>query len=167
MLIIAVVALRTTIVGLVLGSLVVQGALVLLLWMSFPGPDPSTVATLVVLLLGVVAFQVIGACVWRLLSMVRDGTVFSRRALGYVDGVVAAIATGAGLVLALAVTGALANRTTDGDVVAPGMVGLACGLALLAAGVALVVAVQRMLLAQAVDRDEERRALRAELDSVI
>lgn len=163
----AVLALRTAIVVLTLGSLLVQGGLMLLLWMSFPHPDAITVSVLVVLLLGVVAFQVIGACVWRLLTMVREGTVFSPRAFVYVDGVVGAIAGGAALILALAVIGAVGNRTSGGDVVAPGIVGLACGLALVAAGVALVVLVQRMLLAQAVARDAETRALQAELDGVI
>jgi hypothetical protein len=51
--------------------------------------------------------------------------------------------------------------------VAPGVVGLVCGAALVVAGVALVVYVQRMLLAQAVDRDAEARALQSELDEVI
>jgi hypothetical protein len=41
------------------------------------------------------------------------------------------------------------------------------GLAVLVAGVALIVAVLRMLLAQAVDRDAEAQHLRAELDEVI
>jgi Na+-transporting methylmalonyl-CoA/oxaloacetate decarboxylase gamma subunit len=51
--------------------------------------------------------------------------------------------------------------------VAPGVVLLIGGLAVLVAGVGLVVVVLRMLLAQAVARDTEAHHLRAELDEVI
>ena len=47
------------------------------------------------------------------------------------------------------------------------MVGLICGVSLVVAGVALVVLVLRMLLAQAVARDAEAQVLQAELDEVI
>jgi hypothetical protein len=51
--------------------------------------------------------------------------------------------------------------------VAPGIVLIICGAATMIAGVALVVFVLRMLLAQAVARDTEAQHLQAELDEVI
>ena len=50
---------------------------------------------------------------------------------------------------------------------APGIVGLICGAALVIAGVALIVLVLRMLLAQAVAREVEAQRLRTELNEVI
>lgn len=64
--------------------------------------------------------------------------------------------------LRIALAVALAPTT-----VAPGVVGLACGAAVVVAEVALVVYVQRMLLAQAVARDAQARELQSELDEVI
>ena len=58
------------------------------------------------------------------------------------------------------------HRTTLRQV-PPGVVGLICGAVAGIAGVALVVLVQRMLLAQAVDLDAEATHLQAELDEVI
>jgi hypothetical protein len=46
-------------------------------------------------------------------------------------------------------------------------VGLICGLSLVVAGVALVVYVLRVLLAQAVALDSEAKHLQSELDEVI
>ena len=80
---------------------------------------------------------------------------------------IAAIGAGAVVVLGLAVLAAYANRTTPGDEIAPGAVGIVCGLALVAGGVALVVYVMRTLLAQAVALDDETKRLQAELDGVI
>jgi DUF2975 family protein len=105
--------------------------------------------------------QVTAVCVWRLLPMVRRGTVFSHAAFRYVDIVVGAIAAASALTFGLAVT------LAPGEAVPPGMVLLICGASLIVAGVALVVLVLRMLLAQAVDRDAEAHHLRAELDEVI
>jgi hypothetical protein len=51
--------------------------------------------------------------------------------------------------------------------VAPGVVLLIGGFAVCVAGVALIVRVLRLLLAQAVARDVEAQHLRAELDEVI
>ena len=56
---------------------------------------------------------------------------------------------------------------TPGDAVAPGIVGLICGVSLVIAGVALIVLVMRHLLAQAVALDSETKHLQAELDAVI
>lgn len=62
---------------------------------------------------------------------------------------------------------ALAVVLAPGEAVPPGMVLLICGAAVAVLGVALVVVVLRMLLAQAVARDVEAAQLRSELDEVI
>ena len=118
-------------------------------------------------MLGVLTLQVAAICIWRLLTMVARGTVFSVRAFRYVDVVIGALTTGALLVLAVAVVARLANDGVEGDAVAPGLVGLVCGLALVVAGIALLVYVMRALLAQAVSLDTQARTLRSELDEVI
>lgn len=99
--------------------------------------------------------------------MVRRGTVFSHAAFRYVHIVIGAIVAAAVVVFALAVVLALTNRRVPGDAVAPGVVLLICGAALAILGVALIVLVLRMLLAQAVARDVEATQPRAELAEVI
>lgn len=164
----AVIALRGVIAVALAGSLVVQLLLAPLLWLDLDGARPwIRVAVVTIVVLGVVTLQVVGVSIWRLLTMVRRDTVFSLRAFRYVDAVVAAIAAASLLVLALAVVAAVANRTAPGDEVAPGVVGLVCGAALVVGGVALVAVVLRALLAQAVALDGTARHLRAELDGVV
>ena len=92
--------------------------------------------------------------------MVRRGTVFSNGAFRFVDIVFGAIAFAAVLMFGIAVI------LAPGEI-APGVVLLICGAALMIGGVALVVLVMRTLLAQAVARDVEAADLRAELDEVI
>lgn len=165
---VAILVLRVIIAVALAGSLVVQGVLVPLLWVDLEGvPIVPRVVLVVILVLGVLTLQVSAVCVWRLLTLVRRGSVFSPRSFRYVDVVIGAIGTASVLVFGLAVLGAWANRTTRDDVVAPGIVGLVCGFALVVAGVALVVYVLRQLLAQAVDLDGRARSLQSELDEVI
>ncbi len=161
-------ALRVVIAVALAGSLAVQGLMVTLLWTDLEDARMDIrvpFATLVVL--GVLALQVIGVCIWRLLTMVRRGTVFSFGAFRYVNLVIGAIATGSGVVLGLAVLAGYSNRTTPGDEIAPGLVGLTCGISLVIAGVALVVHVMRHLLAQAVALDDATKKLQAKLSAVI
>ena len=113
------------------------------------------------MVLGIVTVQVTVVCVWRLLTMVRRGTVFSHAAFRYVDVVFGAVAAASLLMFALGVL------LAPGEAVPPGMVLLIGGAAVLIAGVALIVLVLRMLLAQAVARDAEAHHLQAELDEVI
>lgn len=151
-----------------LGSVVVQAFLLPLLWIDMEGlATGPRVALVASFFLGVGCLQVIGVCILRLLGMVRRGTVFSSAAFRFVDVVVGAIATGSVLVLAVAVVSVVLNRTTAGDVVPPGIVGLVCGIALVVAGVALVVYVMRTLLVQAVETAARAEHLRSELDEVI
>ena len=157
-----VLALRVVIALALAGSLFVQVVMVPLVWADLDGaPERVRVPFVVIVVLFVLALQVCGVCVWRLLTMVRRGSVFSDAAFRWVDVVIGAVTAAALLTFALAVV------LAPGEEVPPGVVGLLCGAALVIGGVALVVLVMRMLLAQAVDRDAEARRLRSELDEVI
>ncbi|WP_060181173.1 DUF2975 domain-containing protein [Streptomyces sp. IMTB 1903] len=115
----------------------------------------------VIVILGMVAAQVALVCVWRLTAMVRRGTVFSHAAFRYVDGVIGAITAASMLWFAVTAVNAPGQREDPGVTVIMGGIGLAI------LGVALIVLVLRMLLAQAVARDGEAARMRAELDEVI
>jgi uncharacterized membrane protein YhaH (DUF805 family) len=93
----------------------------------------------------------------------RAATVFSRDAFQWVDTIIAAIAVTSVLSLALAVATA---RYRDRDMAQWGLF-LFCGLALVVAGVALLMFVMRMLLAKATARDLESAQLQDELSAVI
>ncbi|MER7129785.1 DUF2975 domain-containing protein [Streptosporangium saharense] len=161
----AVLGLRGVLVALLGGSLFTQLVMVPLLNadMNDLRPDMAylRVPFLTIVVLGIVAAQVVLVCVWRLVSMVRRGTVFSPTAFRYVDVVIGAVVAAALLVFALAVL------LAPGEPVPPGMVLLICGGAVAVLGVALVVLVLRMLLSQAIARDVEATRMRAELDEVI
>ncbi|MFI8187607.1 DUF2975 domain-containing protein [Streptomyces sp. NPDC085946] len=160
-----VLALRAVLVVLLAGSVFVQAVMVPLLAADLEGLRPEyaylRVPLLAIFFLGVVAGQVVVVCVWRLVTMVRRGTVFSHGAFRYVNIVIGAFVAAAVLVFALAVV------LAPGEAVAPGVVLLVCGVSLATLGVALIVLVLRMLLAQAVARDVEAAQLQAELSEVI
>jgi hypothetical protein len=157
--------LRIVLAMVLAGSLFVQAVMVPLLAADLDGLDPDyaylRTPLLVIAVLGIVTIQVVLVCVWRLLTMVRRGTVFSYAAFRYVDVVTGALAAASLLTFGLGVT------LAPGEAVAPGIVLLIGGAGVLVAGVALIVLVLRMLLAQAVARDAEANHLRAELDEVI
>jgi hypothetical protein len=157
--------LRVVLSAVLAGSLFVQAVMVPLLAADLDGLDPDhahlRAPLLVIAVLGVVTIQVVLVCVWRLVTMVRRGTVFSHAAFRYVDVVIGAIAAASLLTFGLGVT------LAPGEAVAPGIVLLIGGAGLLAAGTALIVLVLRMMLAQAVTRDAEAHHLQAELDEVI
>ncbi|GAB3231112.1 DUF2975 domain-containing protein [Glycomyces halotolerans] len=159
-----VLALRIVLAMVLAGSLWVQTVLVPLLAidMKEAGADFATVRLpiVVIIVLGVVTVQVTVVCVWRLLTMVRRGTVFTHAAFRYVDVVIGALGAASLLTLAFAVVLAPTQ-------VPPGLVLLVCVVAVMVAGTALIVLVLRMLLAQAVARDAEANHLRSELDEVI
>ena len=162
-----VLTLRAVLVVALLGSLVVQVVPVALRWADDEPGSWMRTALVVIVVLGVLMLQVIAVCVWRLLTMASRGTVFSTASFRYVDAIIAAIATGSVLVLSVAVVARFANHAVPEDAVAPGIVGLISGLALVVAGVALLVYVLRVLLAQAVALDGQARDLQSELDEVI
>ncbi|HET9381301.1 MAG TPA: DUF2975 domain-containing protein [Streptomyces sp.] len=160
-----VLALRAVLVALLAGSVFVEGVMVPLLAIDMRDLDPDVAhlraPVLSILVLGVVSAQVVLVCVWRLVTMVRRGTVFSDAAFRYVH-----IVTGSFVAAALLVF-ALGTVLAPGEAVAPGIVLLIGGAGLAVLGVALLVLVLRMLLAQAVARDVEATQLRAELSEVI
>ncbi|HYO32721.1 MAG TPA: DUF2975 domain-containing protein [Nocardioidaceae bacterium] len=159
-------SLRIVLVMVFAGSLFLQAVMVPLLASDLEADFGSYAAQvrtqlIVLVVLGIVTVQVVVVCVWRLLTMVRRGTVFSDAAFRYVDVVIGAIATASLLTFLLGVV------LAPGEDVAPGIVLLIGGAAVLIAGIALIVLVQRMLLAQAVARDAEAQHLQSELDEVI
>ncbi|MGH3358399.1 MAG: DUF2975 domain-containing protein [Nocardioidaceae bacterium] len=162
---VAVTALRIVLAMVLLGSLVVQAVMVPLLAVDLDGLDPDyaylRTPLVVIAVLGILTVQVVVVCVWRLLTMVRRGTVFSHAAFRYVDIVTGAVAAASLLTFALGVT------LAPGEAVAPGIVLLIGGAGVMVAGGALIVLVLRMLLAQAVARDAEAHHLQSELDEVI
>lgn len=155
--------LRVVLVMVLAGSLIVQAGTVLIVAAGSGGVDPALlqVAFVAFLLLGILAVQICAVCVWKLLTMVRVGTVFTHAAFRYVDVIVGTI--GAASLMSF-VMGVLA---VPGEEVAPEVVLLLGGLGVLIAGIALIVLVLRMLLAQAVELDAETHHLQAELDGVI
>jgi hypothetical protein len=156
-------ALRAVLAGVLAGTVLIQA---LMVWVLVSGSDPEDgslplTAFRVITIVGLVSVQVIGVCVWRLVTMVRSGTVFSPDAFRYVDVVIGAIVAAA--LVWFAVTGVNAPGQRDDPGVTLIMGGIGVGIL----GVALIVLVLRMLLAQAVARDVEATQLRVELDQVI
>jgi hypothetical protein len=158
-----VLALRAVLVALLGGSLFVQTVMMVLLSNDLEGSalGDRRAPILVIVVLGIAAAQTVLVCVWRLVTMVRRGTVFSYAAFRYVHVVIGAFVVAALLVFSLGVV------LAPGEQVAPGVVLLLGGVGLAVFGVALIVLVLRMLLAQAVARDGEATRMQAELAEVI
>ncbi|MFJ3704481.1 MULTISPECIES: DUF2975 domain-containing protein [Streptomyces] len=156
-------ALRAVLVVVLAGTLFVQA---LMLWASVSGNDPEDgslplTALRVITVLGIGTAQVAVVCVWRLVTMVRRGTVFSHAAFRYVDVIIGAIVAAALVWFAVTALNAPSQRDDPGVTLIMGGVGMAV------LGVALIVLVLRTLLAQAVARDVEATRMQAELDEVI
>lgn len=156
-------ALRAVLVMVFAGTVFVQASMV---WVLVSGSDPEDgslplTSLRVVTVLGMLSVQVALVCVWRLVAMVRRGTVFSDTAFGYVDGLIGAIVAAALVWFAVTAINAPGQRADPGVTVIMGGVGVAV------LGVALLVLVLRTLLAQAVARDVEATRLQTELDDVI
>ena len=160
-----VLTLRAVLVVLLAGSVFVQAVMVPLLAVDLEELSADLaylrIPFLVIVFLGVVAAQVVLVCVWRLVTMVRRGTVFSPASFRYVDVLIGAIVAAALVWFAVTAINAPGQRDD------PGVTGIMAGIGLGILGVALIVLVLRMLLAQAVERDTEAARLRAELDKVI
>jgi hypothetical protein len=159
----AVRALRAVLVGVLAGTVLVQAGMV---WALASGSDPEEgslplAAFRVMTILGMVSVQVALVCVWRLVTMVRRGTVFSHAAFRYVDWVIGAIVAAALVWFTVTAINAPGQRDD------PGVTIIMAGIGVAILGVALIVLVLRMLLAQAVVRDVEAAQLQAELDDVI
>jgi hypothetical protein len=159
----AVGALRAVLAVVLAGTVLIQA---LMVWVLVSGSDPEDgslplTAFRVITIVGLVSVQVIGVCVWRLVTMVRSGTVFSPAAFRYVDVVIGAIVAAALVWFAVTAVNAPGQRDDQGVTLIMGGIGVGI------LGVALIVLVLRMLLAQAVARDVEAAQLRVELDQVI
>ncbi|MEV7826361.1 DUF2975 domain-containing protein [Microbacterium enclense] len=144
-----------------LGSVVVQAMILPSIYRDLADAPPTARVTFVGLLgLGILALQVFAVCVWRLLSKVRTGSAFAEAAFRDVDVITWS------LVVVAAVLVAIGLLLAPGDV-APGVVGLIGGAAVVIGGVALLVRVMKGLLRQAIAREREVVGLRAELGEVI
>ncbi|MEU9593814.1 DUF2975 domain-containing protein [Streptomyces sp. NPDC048219] len=153
--------LRAVLVVVLAGTVFVQVSMV---WALIADPETGNLPLTplrVITILGMVSAQVALVCVWRLVTMVRRGTVFSRAAFRYVDGMTGAIVAAALLWFTVTALNAPGQRDDPGVTVIMGGIGVAV------LGVALIVQVLRMLLAQAVARDVEAAQLQAELAEVI
>lgn len=156
-------ALRTVLAVVFTGTVLIQVGMV---WALIGGNDPEDgslplTSLRLITILGLVTVQVTLFCVWRLAAMVRRGTVFSHAAFRYVDIVIGAVVAAA--LVWFAVTAI--NAPDQGD--DPGVTLIMGGIGVAILGVALIVLVLRMLLAQAVARDVEAAQLKAELNEVI
>ncbi|MFD5646227.1 DUF2975 domain-containing protein [Streptomyces anulatus] len=156
-------ALRAVLVVVLAGSVFVQA---LMVWVLVSGNDPEDgslplTPLRVITILGIGTAQVTLVCVWRLVTMVRRGTVFSHAAFRYVDVIIGAIVAAALVWFAVTALNAPGQRDDPGVTLIMGGIGVAV------LGVALLVLVLRTLLAQAVARDFEAARMRAELDEVI
>jgi hypothetical protein len=156
-------ALRAVLLVMLAGTVFVQAGMV---WALVSGSDPEDgslplTAFRVMTILGMASVQVALVCVLQLVRMVRRGTVFSHAAFRYVDGVIGAIVSAALAWFAVTAINAPGQRDDPGVTIIMGGVGVAI------LGVALIVLVLRMLLAQAVARDVEAAQMQAELDEVI
>ncbi|MEV6196662.1 DUF2975 domain-containing protein [Streptomyces sp. NPDC051920] len=156
-------ALRAVLAVVLTGSVLVQA---LMAWALISGNDPEDgslplTPLRLVTILGIGTAQVALVCVWRLVTMVRRGTVFSHAAFRYVDTIIGAIVTAALVWFTVTALNAPGQRDDPGVTLIMGGIGLAI------LGVALIVLVLRTLLAQAVARDTEAAQLQADLDEVI
>ncbi|MFJ8860727.1 DUF2975 domain-containing protein [Streptomyces sp. NPDC102451] len=156
-------ALRAVLAVVLTGTVCVQA---LMVWVLVSGSDPEDgslplTPLRVITILGIGAVQVALVCVWRLVTMVRRGTVFSHAAFRYVDGIIGAVVAVALVWFGVTALNAPGQREDPGVTLIMGGIGLAV------LGVALIVLVLRTLLAQAVARDGEAAQMQAELDEVI
>jgi hypothetical protein len=156
-------ALRAVLVVVLTGTVFVQA---LMVWVLVSGSDPEDgslplTPLRVITILGIGTAQVALVCVWRLVTMVRRGTVFSHAAFRYVDVIIGAIVAAALVWFAVTALNAPGQRDDPGVTLIMGGIGVAI------LGVALIVLVLRTLLAQAVARDVEAARMQAELDEVI
>lgn len=145
-------ALRVIVVICLLGAAGIQVLILQAAVRGLPGPGPLMLGVLLLVVLGIACLQVIGLCVLRLLALIRRGAVYSAAALRPRELAVGAVLVGAAVLLALAVLATIANHTTHGDEVAPGVVGLLCGFSLVGVGVGLLLRIDRDLWAQTLDR---------------
>ena len=107
-------ALRAVLVVVLAGTVFVQAGMV---WALATDPEDGSLPLTplrVITILGMVSVQVALVCVWRLVTIVRRGTVFSHAAFRYVHVMIGAIVAAALVVFALGFV------LAPGEAVAPG-----------------------------------------------
>ncbi|MER5884524.1 DUF2975 domain-containing protein [Streptomyces sp. NPDC001941] len=118
----------------------------------FPPYAPLAVPYVTVAILGVACVQVALGALWMLLSLVERGTVFSSRALRWVDLIIGASVAATLLTLGVAGHLALASVPSPGDgMEVLGALGLALAGVGAGAGLALLLVIGRGLLRRAAD----------------
>lgn len=156
-----IVILRVVIALALAGSLIVQTVLAPLIWIDLDNaPAWFRIGFVTIVVLGVLTMQVFAVCVWMLLTKVRRGSIFQESSFRLVDVIIGTFAAAAVLAVALA----LLLKPTE---IAPGLVALVGGAALVLGGMALLMVVMKALLRQAIDRENEAQTLRTELGEVI
>jgi hypothetical protein len=110
---------------------------------------PLTIFSIIELL----CVQIVIVCTWKLLTMVKDGSIFSERAFAWVNGIIAAIA--GGWVLFAGMSLYIASKSDD-----PGFPALLFVMTLVGAVLGLLMIVMRALLRQATN-------LRTDMEAVI
>src|SRR5689334_16159878 len=154
-------ALRAVVVAMLVGTIFVQAGMVVALATDPENGSLPLTPLRIVTILGMASVQVALVCVWRLVTMVRHGTVFSDAAFRYVDVMIGAIVAAACVWFAVTALNAPGQRDD------PGVTVIMAGIGVAILGVALIVLVLRTLLAQAVARDVQAAQMQAELDEVI
>jgi hypothetical protein len=159
-------ALRTVLAMVIAGSLFVQTVMVPMLAKDLRedfNPEVADVAVPIILIvvLGFVTIQVTSICIWQLLNLLRREALFSDASFRYVDVIIGSAVAASLLAFALGVV------LAPGESVAPGVVLLIGGVAVVLAGIALIILLMRMLLVQAINRDAQARELENELSEVI
>ena len=157
----AVGALHAVLAVVLTGTCLIQALMVWTLATKPAGGSLTLTPLRVVTIVGMGTVEVAVVCVWRLVTMVRRGTVFSPAAFRYIDIVIGAIVAAACVWFTVTAINAPGQRAD------PGVTGIMAGIGVGILGIALIVLVLRMLLAQAVARDGEATRMRAELDEVI
>ncbi|RZU63256.1 DUF2975 domain-containing protein [Zhihengliuella halotolerans] len=150
--------LRVLLALLFAGLLGVQGLMVAV-FLHEAADNDGALPVPVLVILGAVCLQVIAYFTWRLLTMVRAGSIFTENAFRWVDGILWTL--GSGLVLWWGFAGVVgfSARFSDADI-PPGVVLMLGILGLAGVVVLLLVVVMRALLRQAT-------SLRAEMEGVI
>src|SRR6476659_4705312 len=154
-------ALRAVLAVMLAGTVFVQAGMV---WALATDPENGSLPLTplrIITILGMVSVQVALVCVWRLVTMVRRGTVFSHAAFRYVDVVIGAIVSAALVWFAVTALNAPGQRAD------PGVTIIMAGVGMAILCVAVIVLVLQMLLAEADARDVEAAQMQAELDEVI
>ena len=145
--------LRAALVVLALGTLVGQIVIIPAIGRDHGGISAAAPVPFTVLAIGVaVSFQVALVCTWALLSKIRRGAIFTKRAFRWVDVIIGAGVLATVLLLGIAV---LVYLVIEPPLDAPGLVVIALGAAVGGGALVLLMVVMRGLLRSAADMQSE------------